>query len=242
MKILEKMKKKQESPEDYEGVTVAFLGDSVTQGCFEIYKKSDGRIETVCESKNNYATRFSEMLGLLFPSVPINLIHAGRSGDSAPRGSLRVARDVIRHAPDLAVVCYGLNDCSRKENSVERYIKALESIFDQLSEQEIEVIFMTPNMMNTALDPRLTDTDFLAIAENCAFMQNESVFDRHIEAARALCRKKQIPVCDCYALWKQMAGKGVDTTALLSNHINHPLREMHVLFAYELVRTVFSED
>ena len=241
MKILDKMKARQESPEDHEGVTLAFLGDSVTQGCFEIYKKRDGSIETVYESKSNYATRLSEMLGLLFPSVPINLIYAGRSGDSAPRGSLRVARDVIRHAPDLAVVCYGLNDCSRKENSEDRYVKALGSIFDQLAEQNIEVIFMTPNMMNTAIDPRLTDRDLLAIAENCAFMQNEAVFDRHIEAARALCREKKIPVCDCYAIWKQMAHKGVDTTALLSNHINHPLREMHFLFAYELMRTILLE-
>ncbi len=239
MKILEKMRKRQGSPEDHDGVTIAFLGDSVTQGCFEIYKKADGGIETVYDSKNNYGTRLAEMLSLLFPSVPINMIYAGRSGDSAPRGSLRVSRDVIRHAPDLAIVCYGLNDCSRGENSAERYTKALESIFDQLLEREIEVIFMTPNMMNTALDPRLADKDLLAIAENCAFMQNEGFFDRHIEAARALCRAKGIPVCDCYTLWKQMEGKGVDTTALLSNHINHPLREMHFLFSYELMRTIF---
>jgi len=96
-------------------------------------------------------------------------------------------------------------------------------------------------MMNTEIDPRLTDGELLTIAENCAYMQNEAVFDRHIEAARALCREKNIPVCDCYALWKQMESGGVNTTALLSNHINHPLREMHFLFAYELLRTILWE-
>jgi lysophospholipase L1-like esterase len=241
MKIIEKISAKAKNNRDFGTVTIAFLGDSVTQGCFEIYKRADGGIETVYDSKNNYGARLSVMLGLLFPSVPINMICAGRSGDTAPRGSLRVSRDVIRHAPDLAIVCYGLNDCSRGENSEKRYTQALASIFDQLLEREIEVIFMTPNMMNTALDPRLSDRDFLAIAENCAFMQNEGVFDRHIEAARALCREKGIPVCDCYALWKQMEKSGVDTTALLSNHINHPLREMHFLFSYELLRTIFLE-
>ena len=56
-----------------------------------------------------------------------------------------------------------------------------------------------------------------------------------------VCREKNVPVCDCYALWKRLAACGVDTTALLCNRINHPDREMHKMFAYELVKTVFSE-
>ena len=49
-----------------------------------------------------------------------------------------------------------------------------------------------------------------------------------------------VPVCDCYALWKQLEAGGVDTTELLSNKINHPTREMNRLFAYELIKTIFT--
>ena len=42
-------------------------------------------------------------------------------------------------------------------------------------------------------------------------------------------------------LGKKLAASGVDTTELLSNKINHPTRDMNKVFAYELVRTIFSE-
>ena len=51
-----------------------------------------------------------------------------------------------------------------------------------------------------------------------------------------------IPVCDCYAIWKKLYESGVSTTELLSNKINHPSREMNKLFAVELVRTMFEEE
>ena len=62
----------------------------------------------------------------------------------------------------------------------------------------------------------------------------------HIERAKEICREKNVPVCDCYAIWKNLAACGVDTTELLCNRINHPSREMHKVFAYELIRTIFS--
>jgi hypothetical protein len=98
---------------------------------------------------------------------------------------------------------------------------------------------MTPNMMNTAVSPHMTDPDFIAIAEQCARKQNGGAFDAHIDAARRLCLEMHIPICDCYALWKRLSDSGVDTTNLLSNKINHPTREMNKMFAYELVKTMF---
>ena len=122
------------------------------------------------------------------------------------------------------------------------YTEALEKIFDKLSTSGSDVIFMTPNMMNTKVSPHIKDRDFIAIAENCAKMQNDGTFDAHIDAARALCEKKGIPVCDCYAIWKTFYRGGVDTTELLANKINHPVPDMNKLFALELVRTIFTES
>lgn len=41
---------------------------------------------------------------------------------------------------------------------------------------------------------------------------------------------------------EKMAKAGVDTTSLLSNDINHPTREMHYLFAYELVKMIIGGE
>lgn len=240
MKIIQKMKARA-SDRHQEGVTIAFLGDSVTQGCFEIYKKreTDGII-TVYDKQHSYEKYLFDIFTLLFPTVPLNIINAGIAGDKAFRGVKRVERDVIRHQPDLAVVCYGLNDC--KLQDLPLYIQSLDGIFTKLKEADIEVIFMTPNMMNTRISDQITEPALVQIAETAQKMQNEGIFDSHIEAAKELCKKHGIPVCDCYAIWKTLAENGVDTTELLANKINHPTREMNRLFAIELTRTMFMEN
>jgi len=78
------------------------------------------------------------------------------------------------------------------------------------------------------------------IAADVAKTQNEGVFDAYIDAAKALCDKMGITVCDCYAKWKKLASCGINVTELLSNKINHPTREMNWLFAYSLVETIFG--
>ena len=96
--------------------------------------------------------------------------------------------------------------------------------------------------MNTRVSPHLTDPDFIELANYTAKKQNGGLFDVYMDTARGLCRERGIPICDCYAIWKTLADNGVDTTELLANKINHPTREMNRLFAYELVRTMFSAE
>ena len=239
MRIIEKMAAKSNDNYNCEGVTIAFLGDSVTQGCFEIYKKENNTIETVFDKRASYEMGVFDILCTIFPSVTVNIINAGISGDTAAHGLSRMERDVLRHRPDLCVVCYGLNDCALDEGSVVRYTDSLRKIFERVRESGSEVIFMTPNMMNTRVCQDLADHDFIAIARQTAKKQNEGFFDAHIDAARVLCEEMQVNVCDCYALWKRLSECGVDTTALLANRINHPTREMNKMFAYEIVKTMF---
>ena len=241
MKIIEKMARKTADHMNNEGVTIAFLGDSVTQGCFEIYKKENNAIETVFDQRFSYERSVSDMLGMLFPMVPVNTINAGISGDTSGRGVARVERDVLRHEPDLTVVCYGLNDCGTDEESVAKYTRNLRTIFELVRTSGSELIFMTPNMMNTKVSPHISDPDFIRIAGAMAVKQNDGFFDKHINAAKALCTEMGVPVCDCYAIWKMLSANGVDTTELLSNKINHPTRDMNKVFAYELVKTMFSK-
>lgn len=240
MNIIKKMAEKSADNMNYEGVTIAFLGDSVTQGCFELYEKG-GHTETVFDKVHSYEMYIFNILSVLFPSVPVNIINAGISGDTAENGAKRIERDIIRHQPDMVVVCYGLNDCTDASDSQGKYIDSLSDIFTRLSEANIETVFLTPNMMNTRVSERLQVKTLNSHAEFTARIQNDGIFDKHIEAAKKLCKKYNVTVCDCYSIWKELSKCGVDTTELLSNKINHPTREMNMMFAYELVRTMFYE-
>ena len=235
MKILEKIKSN-----PAEGVKIAFLGDSVTYGAFELYRKEDGSIGSIDDPASGYASCFMDMLKYLFPNVTFHSVNAGISGDHARNGAKRVESDVARHKPDLTVVCYGLNDCGDKVIYAERYVNALAEIFNCLKNAGSEVIFMTPNMMNTTIGEEFAFPELLDFVNGTMQRQVSGVFDVHIERAKEVCREKNVPVCDCYAIWKNLAACGVDTTALLCNRINHPSREMHKIFAHELIRTMFG--
>lgn len=239
MKIIEKISAKAQDNRIHSVVTLAFLGDSVTQGCFEIYRNNEG-IATVYDQKNSYEMGVFNILSTLYPSCTINIINAGISGDNTSGALLRIDRDVIKYSPDLCVVCFGLNDCSVEEGSVKKYSDNLRKIFEKLRAANIEIIFMTPNMMNTEVSPLLSDEGFRTLAARIANMQNDGTFDAHIEAAREVCREMGVKLCDCYAIWKKLAASGVKTTELLSNKINHPTREMDKMFSYELVKTMLE--
>lgn len=239
MKFIEKIMEKKNNNSGAGEVTIAFLGDSVTQGCFELYEKSNGDMETVFDPEHSYHRYISKIFAQLYPSVPINMINAGISGGSAPHGLERLHRDVIRHQPDLSVVCFGLNDVWEDIEGIEKYITSLEQIFDELLKENIEVIFMTPNMMNTTVSCHV-EKKFSDVAKKTASFQNDGVLDAYIEAAKKMCAAKNIPVCDCYAKWKRLQACGVEIDDMLANCINHPTREMNWLFAVSLVETIME--
>ena len=47
-------------------------------------------------------------------------------------------------------------------------------------------------------------------------------------------------VCDLYTVWEKMSLGGVNTTDLLANQINHPIREIHYYMAIKLIETFFE--
>ncbi len=242
MKIVEKITKKSKNLNGESPVCIAFLGDSVTQGCFDVYPLSENAIDTVFDAENAYHTYFRKIINTLYPNVPVNIINAGISGGNAPHGLSRLERDVLRFSPDLCVVCFGLNDsCANPDlpGGLEKYLDALKSIFEELIKKDIEVIFMTPNIMCTEISCHITSELIKGIAERICAVQNSGRLDMFLEAAKKLASSMNIPVCDCYAKWKKLYESGVNTTELLSNKINHPTKEMNQLFAYSLTETIF---
>lgn len=218
---------------------IAFLGDSVTQGCFEIYR--DGELlRTVFDSPNGYAEKTKQILNMMFPETSVSMLNAGINGGTVKNALIRLERDVLVHRPDLVVVCFGLNDANDEVEGLTEYADNLKTLFARLKESGVEVVFMTPNMMNTYTDCSVTDEVAVKLAEMFAEKQKNGYFDSFIEAAKQIAKEESIPVCDCYAIWKQMYECGADTTKLLSNRLNHPTRDMHWLFAWELVKTILK--
>ena len=238
MQIAEKFAKKAQNNREEAPVTIAFYGDSVTQGCFELYKVGEAGHQTVFDRTSVYHAKLAQILSVLYPTVSINMINGGISGSGA-KGSLgRLERDVLKFCPDLTVVCFGLNDSGKGPEGLQDYKDSLKTIFERLKEAGSEIIFMTPNMMATEVSCHVTDSHFIAIAEDACKHQNEGIMDQYMQAAKEVCKEHGVRVCDCYEKWKALKASGVDVTELLANKINHPTREMHWLFAYSLVETM----
>lgn len=227
MDIREKIRMDMEGLMENGPITIVAFGDSVTHGAL-----ADNEInyETV------YWNRLKQKINGVHNYVPVNVINAGIGGITAGASLARMDKQVLAHDPDLVIVCFGLNDVN---GPLESYLSALETIFDRCQQAGTQVIFLTPNMLNTYVAdwtaPRHVD-----YAHVTAKMQNEGKMDRYMEAAVELAQRMEVPVCDCYAKWKKLA-ETEDTTKLLCNGINHPTAEMHELFAQSLFEMLFPE-
>ncbi len=241
MKIIEKFKNKQNDMSNAPAPTIAFIGDSVTHGCFEVYMTSENSIETVFDPEHAYHKYVKDIFAKLYPNVQLNIINAGISGGNAEGGAKRVERDVLRFCPDLTVVCFGLNDCMRAPEYRGKYCESLKVIFEKLLASGSEVIFMTPNMMDTRVVYGVFTNMLEAIAKQAKRIEDAGVLEGMLNDAKALAESMGVKVCDCYARWKKLSDSGVDTTALLANKINHPDRDMNMLFAISLVETMFED-
>ena len=56
MKIIDKINAKQDMYNN-PPATIVFLGDSITQGCFEVFFTTSGTIDTVYENGNSFSTK-----------------------------------------------------------------------------------------------------------------------------------------------------------------------------------------
>ena len=239
MKIIELLKQKQSDINGNKAITIAFLRDSVTQGCFECYLTSPDSLETVFDYKSAYPTRVKEMLNFLYPSVQINVINAGISGDFAASGLNRLEKDVLAYSPDLVVVSYGLND-SCQGGGVENYGKALGEIFKRISATGAESIFLTQNYMCQKTSPHLRDDLFIRLSKQFADIQNGGVLEEYFTEAKKQCQKHGVRICDVRSAWGKLSDGGVNVAELLANKLNHPVREIHYYTAIKLIETIFD--
>lgn len=242
MKIMEKFAARNADYFHTRPVTIACLGDSVTHGCFEIFPDGKGGIGVACRPDEAYPMMLYREIANYFPFAAPAIINAGVSGDNAHAGLSRLERDVLSYKPDLVIVNFGLNDSMNKdvEGGLETYDKSMRAIFKKALASGAECLLLTPNYMNKGVSPFLTEPLFIDIAKEAAVVQNTGILTRYVETARKAAEDMAVPVADAYSVWQALEKSGADTDALLSNHINHPTREMQKIFVQEIMRKLLT--
>ena len=228
MKISEKVKMDRDGLEEHGPITIVAFGDSITHGGF-----NDGEMDYDLVYWNRLRMKINEN----YKFIPVNVINAGIGGLTAHQSVARIDRQVLAHNPDLVIVCFGLNDVN-VDKSI--YLGALSTIFERCKASGAEVIFMSPNMLNTYVSEE-TSPMHLSYAARMCKIQTSGRMDEYMADACALARECGVAVCDCYSKWKELS-KTQDTTLLLANRINHPTREMHKLFSDSLYEVIFAEE
>ena len=223
MKIKEKLMMDVYGLMEHGPVNIVVLGDSVTHGVVGYEIDYEAVWWNLLRRKLNGYRNF----------VPVNVIDAGVDGTTAKDALPRLDGQVLAHRPDLVIVCFGLNDVNWE---MADYTDSLREIFARCRAAGVDVIFMTPNMLNTRVAED-TRENLVEYAAKTAEMQTGGRMDAFIDAAREVAREEGVTVCDCYAAWKRMA-ETEDVTLRLGNRINHPDPERQHLFAdmlYEMI-------
>lgn len=221
---------------------IVCLGDSVTHGCFEVYMNKDGKVDTVYDTPAGYVRRLNDKLLSLFPASAVSIINSGISGDGTTGALKRFDRDVAVYQPDLVTVNLGLNDSMNPdtEAGLAQYRANMKEIFARIHALGAEAMLVTPNMMCSYVDPALKDDILIKIAGAAAQKQTSGTLTAYVDTAREVAREAGIPIADAYADWQALERAGADTTAMLSNHINHPTREMHEVFANRILEQLLK--
>ena len=226
MHIKDKILMERDGLEKEGPITIVAFGDSVTHGSLL--------------NEINYETVYwnvlrKKILGVR-NYVPVNVINAGIGGITAADSLKRIDRHVLAHNPDLVIVCFGLNDVG---GDLETYLSSLRIIFEKCRNCGADVIFMTPNMLNTYVADD-TPKQYLDFASITAELQNSGKMDLFMKSAVELAENMEVEICDCYSNWKRLS-ETHDTTQLLINRINHPSPQMHELFADALFEIIFKD-
>jgi len=152
----------------------------------------------------------------------------------------RVERDVLRYAPDLTIVAFGINDVGGGLESLPAFEADLRAVIETLLPHS-DVVVLTPNMAATRRT-HLIDPRYLDAFERLLALQTGGVLDAYVQVMREIAAHLDVPLADAYHIWQNMAATGVDTTLLLANGINHPFGHAHRFFVDALLERIDRRD
>jgi len=154
------------------GDSIAFLGDSITEGGVQ---------------PNGYITVIKTTLNEKYKDLGLEFIGAGVSGNKVPDLQKRVQKDVIAKKPALVFIYIGINDVwhgekdPTKGTSKEVYEAGLKEVIRKIQDGGITVILCTPSVIGEKNDGSNT---------------NDAKLDEYAEISRKVAKEMKVPVCD----------------------------------------------
>ena len=186
--------------------TVVCFGDSVTG----VYYHTGGL--------RAYPELIEIALRKQFPKCELRVINAGVSGDTTSLGLARLEKDVLEREPHLVTVMFGLNDM--KWLPLEQFRSNLVEIAKRVSNRGAEVLFCTPNSIESS-----SDRPVARLAE-------------FVAATNQVGSELRLPVADVFSAWEQIrAADATGFTLLLSDTV-HPNLDGHKQTAAMITQAV----
>ena len=205
------------------GLTIAFLGDSITA-----QKPKDFR-----DGKGSFVDRFATCMETKYPDrkvivtpgetvvsaadKQIVIVKAGVGGDNSGQGLARIDKDVLAHKPDLVVIMFGANDENGPPggpNKVppKKYAENLSAMIDRIQASGGEVIIMTPSM------------------KTIGWSSTAGNLNEYAAMGRQVAAKKKVCLVDNFQAWEDLPKRGYNYIVFLGTCINHPVDLGHDLF------------
>ena len=118
-------------------INIVIFGDSVSHGAISGYNDYD----------NVYWNRLRRKFNEYRDTVPVNMINSAIGGTTSTESVARIESQILKHEPDMVIVCFGLNEVNRP---LEDFMTSLKTIFSKCMAAGAEVIYMTPKGMRAA--------------------------------------------------------------------------------------------
>ena len=125
-------------------------------------------------------------------------------------------------------------------NKIDEYANNLDIIFKKVKDINAECIFLTENYMCTYVHEKITYEKDIELAKRIIECQNTGILKAHFDIAKKVAQNNNVKICDIYSYWEKLSSNNVDTTSLLANYFNHPIREFHYFIAMKLIETLFD--
>lgn len=193
---------------------IVLMGDSITYGCNASNKKS------------SWAGRLEEYLNTNFKNQ-FEVINNGVLGENAQQGFDDVEDKVIKYTPDIVLIGYGTNDCTKEQGSYVNDFYNFESNMEDIagtirSETNASIVF---NLAPPVIE-ELCNTDTMQI------------YNRDIEtynkAVKKICGPMGLSFIDHYEF---MAGRK-DLKQLIDSGGIHPNDEGHKLMLENIIASI----
>ncbi len=132
------------------------------------------------------------------------VVNSGIGGHNTAQGLERFNRDVLEHSPDIAIICFGMNDhvISSKSGvaavSEEDFRENLTKMVEDCRKNEIRPVLVTPN----------------AVMENFYFTRHplslyeklggaNAVLKRYVDIIISVAKEKEVPFADIFEATKR---------------------------------------